>query len=325
MKKEILNILKSNDDFISGQILSDQFGITRAAIWKYITQLKKEGYEIESISRKGYRLISSPDLISSEEITPLLETKVFGKNIIHYDSIHSTNSQAKLLCDEGLQEGSVILSEEQTSGRGRLGRNWSSPKGSSISMSIVLKPEINPVHVSKVTQISAAALSLAFEDMDVQCNIKWPNDIIINNKKVCGILTEMSSELNKINYVVMGIGINVNIDEAAFPDDIKDIATSLKIEYGKHFSRKQIIASFLKHFEKLYFEFINTGSAEISFEICRKRSLLLGKDIYVIRGSERTPAKAVSIDENGELLVQYADGILSNLISGEVSVRKSKE
>lgn len=322
MKQKILSKLKSTEGFVSGQMLSNEYGITRAAIWKNINQLKKEGYEVESVPRKGYRLISSPDKISSKEISPLLSTKVFGKKIIHYDSIGSTNTEAKILCDQGLEEGSVILAEEQTSGRGRLGRNWSSPKGSSISMSLVLRPDINPVNVSKVTQISAAALSLALDELGVSSGIKWPNDIQINHKKICGILTEMSSELNKINYVIMGIGINVNINKDSFPDELKDIATSLKHEFNREFSRKELVALFLKHFEKMYFDFVKYNNTEEAFNICREKSVLLGRDINVIRGSKITPAKAISIDDNGELLVEYSDGTRSNLISGEVSVRK---
>ncbi|MDU1348012.1 biotin--[acetyl-CoA-carboxylase] ligase [uncultured Clostridium sp.] len=319
MKSKILKILKDNkEEFISGENLSKNFGITRAGIWKYMNALKEEGYEIASISKKGYKLISSPDILKYEEIEEYLETQYIGRNIIHYNTIDSTNKVAKSLAMES-KEGTVIVSEEQTNGRGRLGRNWRSPSRAGIWMSIILKPNISPMMASKVTLIGAAAVHKALEEIGIIAKIKWPNDILLNNKKICGILTEMSGEMDKLNYIVMGIGINVNVEE--FPDELKIIATSLKIEENKQINRKELFSKILNNFESLYDEFKNNGNIISTIDICRKNSLLLGKEVSLINGSKVVTAKALDLDEDGELLVEYEDKTKGKVISGEVSVR----
>ena len=183
--------------------------------------IKEDGYEIEAISRKGYRIISSPDILTFEEIKEFLSTQYIGKNIIYYDSIGSTNSIAKKLAESGEEHGTVIISEEQTTGRGRLGRNWISPKYKGIWMSIILRPNIVTENISQITLIGAAAVQKAIMKMGIKTSIKWPNDIVLNSRKVCGILTEMSGEIDHINYLVMGIGINVNLEEEDIPEGSK--------------------------------------------------------------------------------------------------------
>ncbi len=322
MKKEILKLLKNNTtDFVSGQDISEKLGVTRTAVWKYINQIKEDGYEIESISKKGYRIISSPDILTYEEIEPYLNTSFVGRNIIHFDSIDSTNSKAKELSDKIETDGTIIISEEQTNGRGRLGRSWTSPKHKGIWMSIVLKPDLNPMEAVKLTQIAAAAVTLASRELGIKTYVKWPNDIVMNHKKVCGILTEMSAELTRINYVVVGIGINVNIDEADFPENIKPIATSLKIETKAPVNRQELVGKILNSFEDLYSRFINENDIKTSLAVCRENSALLGKDITIIKRDENVEAKALDIDEEGRLLVQYSDGSQGYVISGEVSIR----
>lgn len=322
LKREILKLLKeNNDNFISGQFISSKLGITRTAVWKHINQLKEEGYKVESVSSKGYKLVSSPDLLTFEEISPYLTTSFIGRNIVHFDSLPSTNSKAKELAELDECDGTVVISEEQTSGRGRLGRNWVSPKYKGIWMSIILKPDINPIEAVKLTQIAAAAAICAAEELHVNTLIKWPNDIVINHKKVCGILTEMSAELTQINYVVVGIGINVNIDEEDFPEDVKNTATSFKIETKKYINRQELTARLLNNFESLYAEFIKNNNFKASIDICREKSALMGKDILVINRGRSIEAKALDIDEEGRLLVEYADGKHEYVISGEVSIR----
>ncbi|HCQ88948.1 MAG TPA: biotin--[acetyl-CoA-carboxylase] ligase [Clostridium sp.] len=320
MKNKILKILKDNkNQFISGENLSKDFGITRAAIWKYMNALKEEGYEITSISKKGYKLVNSPDILRYEEVEEYLQTKYIGRNILHYNTIDSTNKAAKSLAIEGIEEGTVIVSEEQTSGRGRLGRSWVSPKSSGIWMSIILKPNISPMMASRVTLIGAAAVHKALEEISIDAKIKWPNDIVLNNKKLCGILTEMSGEMDKLNYIVMGIGLNVN--EEDFSDELKNIATSLKIEKNEHINRKELFGKILNNFEILYDEFKNHGNIASTVNICRKNSLLLGKEVRVINGMKTVTVKALDLDEDGELLVEYEDKSKGKIISGEVSVR----
>ena len=322
MKEEIINLLKENkDNFISGEKISEKLGISRAAVWKHIKSIKEDGYEIESVSRKGYKLISSPDLLTFEEVNPYLNTNYIGKGIRYYNTIDSTNTKAKELGTAGAKEGTVVISEEQTGGRGRLGCQWVSPKFKGIWMSIILKPDIEPMEASKITQIGAAAVCISINELGLKATIKWPNDIVLNGKKVCGILTEMSGELNKINYIVMGIGINVNIESEDFPGDIKDIATSIKIEAGEKIKRKELVASIFNNFEQLYDEFIKSGTIKKSINICRENSALIGNDVKIIKRNEEVFAKAIGLTEDGELIVEYNDGKVDKIVSGEVSVR----
>lgn len=321
MKDEILKLLKENiNKFISGQSISDTLNVSRTAIWKYINQLREEGYKIDSVTRKGYRLTYTPDILTYGEIAEYLKTDYIGRKIVYFDSIDSTNVKAKQLAAEGIKEGTVVISEEQTMGRGRLGRKWISPKRKGIWMSIILRPDINPIDASKVTQIGAAAVWKALKKVGLAAYIKWPNDIVINSKKVCGILTEMSAELNKINYLVIGIGINVNIDSEEFPKEIKDIATSIKAEIGYDVDRKFIVAEILNNFEELYSELIKHGSIKASIEICKKASILLGKEIKIITNKGERNAKAIDITDQGELLIEE-NGQIEKLVSGEISVR----
>lgn len=321
MKGKIIKLLKENKgQFISGEKVSDLFGVSRTAIWKYINTLKGEGYEIESVSRKGYRLISSPDILTYEEIEEWLNTHHIGRKICYYETISSTNVEAKKIAPLE-EEGTVIVAEYQTAGRGRLGRNWQSPRGKGIWMSIILKPKVDPIYVAKVTLIGAAAVNLALKDIGIISYIKWPNDIIINDKKVCGILTEMSSELNRINYVIMGIGINVNLDKEDFSKDISKVGTSLKIETGEKVYRKKLLAKVLNRFEELYVPFIKDGDLSQTIKICKENSALIGRKVRVICREEEKIGKVLNIDNNGKLVIEYDNGEVENLLSGEVSVR----
>jgi BirA family biotin operon repressor/biotin-[acetyl-CoA-carboxylase] ligase len=322
MKGKILKLLKdSGSEFVSGEKLSEILGVSRAAIWKYINIIKEDGYEIEAISRKGYRIISTPDILTFEEIKNFLNTEYIGKNIIYYDSIGSTNSKAKELAEVGQEHGTVIVSEEQTLGRGRLGRNWVSPKHKGIWMSIILRPNIITENISQITLLGAAAVHKAIMKMGIETSIKWPNDIVLNSKKICGILTEMSGEVDHINYLVMGIGINVNLKKEDLPEDLKDIATSLALESGKYIDRKLLLAHVLNIFEELYSEFVEKGSIKETIDICRENSMLIGQEIQLVNRGKITIAKAIDISEQGELVIENCNGIIEYIVSGEVSVR----
>lgn len=322
MKNKIIELLKENPNgFVSGQIICEKLGVSRTAVWKNINLLKKDGYEIVSESRNGYKLITSPDLLTHEEISTYLQTKSIGNKIIYFDSIDSTNNKAKELAFAGEMEGTIVIAEEQTSGRGRLGRQFVSPKYKGIWMSLILRPEIDPIYISRITLIGAAAVNLAISDIGIETYIKWPNDIVLHNKKVSGILTEMSAELNQTNYVVVGIGINVNIEENEFPEDLKDKATALISVAGEKILRKKLAALVLNHFEELYEEFIQLGSIKNTINICRENSILIGKEIRIIKRGITLKAIALDINDNGELIVRYENGIVDNIISGEVSTR----
>lgn len=318
MKAKILNLL-SEDEYISGESISTSLGITRAAVWKYIKALKQEGYLIESSTKKGYIIVERPDLLTSAEIQPLLKTKYIGKNLSHFESINSTNLKAKELAST-CHNGTIIVSEEQTAGRGRLGRDWLSPRAKGIWMSVILKPEIPPMEAYKVTIIAAAAVHSALLENGISTLIKWPNDIVAEGKKICGILTEMNAELNSIHSLIIGIGLNVNGNLSDIPDELRDKASSLKILAKKNFCRKTILASILNHLEPLYDDFINTGSIETSLTICRKYSAVINKDVLLIEGNKSSKVKVIDISSEGHLIIE--DGARKReIISGEVSLR----
>ncbi|NLY44656.1 MAG: biotin--[acetyl-CoA-carboxylase] ligase [Tissierella sp.] len=319
MKNKILNLLKESDDFLSGEKISEVFGVTRAAIWKYINSLKEDGYEIESISRKGYRLLSSPDILTYEEIKDKLKTEFVGRKVYYYDSIDSTNKMAKDIAHNE-KEGVIVVAEEQLEGRGRLGRHWESPKKKGIYFSIILKPQVPPMKVAKLTLLGAAAVYQALDEIGINSQIKWPNDIVVNGKKVCGILTEMSSELNMINHVVMGIGVNVNLEENDILEDLQHKATSLKIESKGKVDRKKLLAAILNKFENLYILFKDGGETSQAIEICRENSAVIDKEVQVFSGSSKRVGKALDINEEGELLVEF-DGKIETVFSGEISIR----
>jgi len=322
LKEEILAVLKSNPGaYISGQSLSEKLSVSRTAIWKYINALKEEGYHIESVSKKGYRLVASPDLLTGDEVSPFLDTKCIGRSYFHFDTLESTNTKAKELAAKPGLDGAVVVSEEQTTGKGRLGRQWVSPKHRGIWMSLILKPDLEPSNVPRMVHIAAAAVLLALKEIGIRASVKWPNDIILNGKKVCGILTEMSGEINHIDYVIVGIGVNANLEAQDIPQDIIEKASSLLIETGSEVDRKSLSAKILNHFEDLYTDFLETGTIEASVKICRDNSILLGRDIRLIARNKERKARAVDISIDGELIVQFEDGRIEPISSGEVSVR----
>lgn len=321
MKNKIIEILKENKNrYISGELISKMLDVSRTSIWKHISSLRKEGYIIESASRKGYKLISAPDILDIEFIKNTISTKHIGKSIYYYNSIDSTNKEARnLAMNENKQ--AIVISEEQTMGKGRLGRSWVSPKYKGIWMSFILTPKIAPEEAPKITQIAAAAVSYALDNIGIENKIKWPNDIVIGKKKACGILTEMNGEIGRINFIVIGIGINVNLNEKDFTPEIKDIATSLKIESNKFINRENLIKNILNQFEYLYEDFLNTKSMEKTLQICREKSALLGEIVRLINGDEKREVKAIDIDDEGRLVIEDDKGNLEKIISGEISIR----
>lgn len=321
MKDKVLNALKnSKTEFISGEKLSEELGVSRTTVWKNIKTLREEGYKIESYSKKGYRLKKSADTVSEVEIEPYLKTEFIGRNYIYLEEVDSTNEEVKRVQSE-YDEGLVIIAEEQTAGKGRLGRNWESPSKKGIYMSILLKPDIMPQEAYKLTQIAAASVVLAFKALGVESKIKWPNDIVIDGKKVSGILTEMSGELMSLDYIVVGIGINTGFEEEDLVEEIKAKATSISIEKEEELSRKQLVAEVLNQFEYLYSDFIESGNIDSSIEVCKENSAVLGKEIAIVRKNSRKIRKAVDIDEDGALIVEGPDGETERIVTGEVSIR----
>lgn len=322
MKNKIIEIiLNTGNEFISGEELSKQLGISRAGIWKHIKTLKEEGYNIESVNKKGYRLAERPvDLLTHQNICHDLNTEFIGHNIIHFETIDSTNDYAKKISNEE-KEGTVVISEEQTKGKGRLGRQWHSKSHEGIWMSIILKPKIMPYEAPFITLIAGASIVKTFNNLGVKTLIKWPNDIILNGKKISGILTELSAEIERVNHIVLGMGINVKTME--FSQEICDIATSLYKE-GYKVSRVDIVRNILDEFEKLYLDYVNNNSKDETLNICRQYSAIIGEDIYILNGEYKEQVKCLDINEDGNLIVEKHDKTIREIMSGEVSIRGVK-
>lgn len=322
MRNKIINIFfKQGQEFISGEELSKQLGISRAAIWKHIKSLREEGYNIESVNKKGYRLIEKPnDLLNSQNIGYGLNTEYIGKNVIHFETIGSTNDYAKSIADNA-DDGTVIISEEQTKGKGRLGRSWKSNISEGVWMSMILKPNISPYEAPFLTLIAGASIAKALNKLGINASIKWPNDVIVNNKKVCGILTELSTEIQRINNIVLGIGINVKTME--FDSEIAGVATSLHRE-GFRVSRVDLVKNILSEFEILYLDYIINKSKDMTLDICRKYSAVIGNEIYILKNDSKELVECIDISEDGNLVIKTKDGVTKEIFSGEVSIRGLK-
>lgn len=320
MRDKILGMLRGVGDYVSGEQMSREQGVSRSMVWKVIKGLRDEGYEIDSVTNKGYKLVGVPDLMIAGEIKILLETKVFGKEIYDYGEIDSTNVIAKAKAREGAAEGAVFIAESQMGGKGRLGKVWESPSGTGIWMSLVARPEISPRDVSGITLVAGLAICKAIREVTgLPAYIKWPNDIVVNGRKVCGILTEMSAEMDRVNYVIIGIGINVNTSK--FPKELQEVATSLKIESGIEYSRKDIVAKVLMFFEQDYEKYIQGESLHGILEEYKVLCITLKNEVSIINKDQSYRARPVDIDGTGALIVVREDGTKETITSGEVSVR----
>ena len=320
MKEEILRLLRSADGYISGQELCNRFGVSRTAVWKAINQLKEAGYEIEAQQNKGYRLMAAPDLMTEAEIKSLMHTEWVAKEVLYFDTIDSTNTKAQELAEKGYPSGTLVVADKQESGKGRRGRSWVSPSGTGIFMTLMIKPDINPNNASMLTLVAALAVAKAITSVTgEEALIKWPNDIVVNGKKVCGILTEMNAQFDYINHIVVGIGINGHNE--SFPEEISQMASSLMIEAGgKRFHRAQIIAETMSYFEQYYDTFLKTQ--DLSALVREYDELLVNrnKSVRVLDPKEPFDGKAMGITPKGELIVDTWES-RKLVSSGEVSVR----
>lgn len=319
MKAEILKMLRETDGYVSGQELCNKFGVSRTAVWKAINQLKENGYEIEAVQNKGYHLLSAPDIMDKTELESIHATEWAGCEIYYFDSIDSTNTKAKELAEEGHPSGTLVVADRQTAGKGRRGRSWESPTGIGIFMTLMLKPEINPNNASMLTLVAAMATTRAIRRVTgVPALIKWPNDIVMNGKKVCGILTEMSAQFDYINHIVIGIGINVHNED--FPEEIAKTASSLYLESGQHIYRASLIEAFLEEFEDVYAEYLKTEDMEGLQKEYDAMLVNRGRQVRVLDPKEPFEGKAMGITKKGELIVDTWES-RKLVSSGEVSVR----
>lgn len=328
MKVKILSVLKAKPfGYVSGEALSKNLKVSRTAIWKCINELKREGYSIEASSRKGYRLMDTPDMLCHDELVTGWDGKVLGTDFIVLDSVDSTNNYAKKLASEGCREGTVVLAENQTAGRGRLGREWVSPKGSCIFLSVILKPQIAPSRVPVVTLAAAVSVVKVIEQMTgFRAGIKWPNDVVLGGRKVCGILTEMNSEIDRVNYMVLGVGLNISVQETDFPEDIRSKAASL-LTYARNeglsfqvLKRNDIIKMLLSRLEEFY-GYIEAENTLPVIEEWKKYSVTLGSEIKLLWKGKECNGLAMDVTEDGNLLVRFEDGTLHEIVSGEISIR----
>jgi BirA family biotin operon repressor/biotin-[acetyl-CoA-carboxylase] ligase len=320
MKAELLKMLREADGYLSGQQLCEHFGVSRTAVWKVMNQLKEEGYVIEAVKNKGYRIESEPDVVTSEAICSRLRTRFMGQNCIFLESVGSTNNYAKKIAEEGAPSGTLVIAEEQTGGKGRRGRTWTAARGSNVMMTLLLRPEIQPEHASMLTLLMALAVAGGIRKMTgLDARIKWPNDVVVNGKKICGILTEMNTEVDYINYVVIGTGINVN--QVEFPEEIAHMAGSLCNELGQKVSRSALIQVILEELERLYEIFLKTEDLS---EVCEKYNEIcanVGHEIRVLEPGNEYTGTTEGINAKGELVVQKSSGERVCVYSGEVSVR----
>lgn len=320
MKTAILKMLRETDGYVSGQEICAKLGVSRTAIWKVICRLQEEGYQVEAVRSKGYRIVDGPDVVTSEEVTSLTSTEWAGKKVVYYPETDSTNLRVKHLGDEGALHGTLAVADRQTAGRGRRGRSWESPGGSCIYMSLLLRPDIAPDKAPMLTLVMACSTAEGIRDCeDVEVQIKWPNDIIIGGKKLAGILTEMSTQVDYINHVTVGVGINVNIRK--FPKEIQNTATSLCLETGRPIKRAPVIAAVMRRFEENYGIFMQTGDMSGLMGKYSRFLVNRGREVLILEKGSDYRAYAEGINRKGELVIRREDGTKENICAGEVSVR----
>ncbi len=310
MKHRLLELFKNaGGAYLSGGEISKALEVSRTAIWKHIQALKEDGYTFEAIPRRGYRLLAQPDTLSPSQVQAYLRTRVLGQSIHCFDEVDSTQNVAQRLIRDGAPEGTLVLAERQTAGRGRLGRHWHSPKGKGIYMSLVVKPEI-PLHLTPhLTLLAAVALNRAIRKVVPEVNpaIKWPNDLLVNGKKISGILLESSAENEQLQYIVTGVGISCNLEQSDYPEELVPKATSLLIESGKRIDRARLIAEFLGQLEELYALYYAQGFSPIR-TLWEASAVTLGQTVRSSDANGDFEGTAVGLNEWGGLILRMADG-----------------
>lgn len=321
---QILAALRAaGDGTISGAELSQRLGLTRAAIWARIEELRRLGYEIEASPHLGYRLLSTPDVLHADDLlTRLGKTRVVGRDIRVFQETTSTSDVAEKLARDGVKEGVVVFAESQTKGRGRLGRRWLSPPGKGLWFSVLLRPDLRPQEATQLTIAAATALRRAIQiETGLSPDIKWPNDILIRGRKVAGILTELSAELDRVKHVLLGIGVDVNLTAGELPIELRRSVTSLKAETGKSVFRPALAVAILRELDADYARVCGgqfAGVAEEWARFCTTR----GEEVTIVMGERRVRGRAEALDEAGALLVRTEHGHLERVIGGDVTLEK---
>jgi len=315
MQEKILEFLKEKQSYVSGEELSNHLKISRQALWKHIQELREAGYEILAVPHLGYRLVSLPDRLFPFEISHNLHTKFIGRKICYFDALPSTMDIAMQLGLDGSAEGTVVIAETQTKGRGRLGRSWSSPKYKGIYISLVLRPKILPNASSILTLLAAVSVCEAIQEITtLEARIKWPNDILIHNKKLGGILTELNAEMDSVRFMVIGIGINVNNEQKTIPEG----ATSLKEQKKENINRIALLQEILRKIEANYSLFQKRTGKESIIDKWRNYNITLGRKVKVACQSIHLEGEALDIDIDGGLLVRRDCGLVEKVMAGDV-------
>ena len=319
MKNQLLSILIETEDYVSGQALAEQLGVSRQAVWKTIKALREDGCVINSVNNKGYKLLSLPDSLNEAAIRKYLHTAVIGKELVVLDSVGSTNDYLKRMGDDECPNGTVVVTREQTKGKGRMGREWSSKRDENIAFSFLLRPSITPQEVGVVTPLAGLAVCKALrKTTGLDCKIKWPNDVIIGKKKLVGILTEMCAEFDAVEYVVTGIGVNV--DQVEFPEEIAYKATSILLETGRHYDKNRLLAALLGQIEREFTRYnleLPPDALEEYVSLCAT----VGRSVTFKKGERTLSGTAVGVTAAGELRVMLSDGTVRTLNAGEVTVQ----
>ena len=317
----ILSQMITDADFVSGEALCREFGITRSDVWKHISLLRSEGYSIDAVTGRGYRLSALTGRPVEAEVRPSLTTRRFGRKIAYHSVTASTNILAKALAVEGAVEGCVVVADSQTGGRGRMGRTWLSPSGVNLYFSLILRPGVPSIRVPQLTLLVAAAIHQALSalSVDFAAMIKWPNDILANGKKLCGVLCEMQSEPDCTHFVVVGIGINVN--QSAFQPPLHESATSLFLETGQLSSRPELLASVLNYFEPLYDSWLLEDDLGFILPYLETHSFLQSKAVMVDQLKRSVSGTVRGISRFGELELESAEGEIILVSSGEAHLR----
>jgi BirA family biotin operon repressor/biotin-[acetyl-CoA-carboxylase] ligase len=315
-------LAEAGDEFVSGEAISDKLGLSRAAVWKHVEQLRAHGYRIDAVPARGYRLREIPDRLTPLELRPLLVTRDLGQVLHCFGEVGSTNDVARVLAEEGAGHGEVVIAERQTAGRGRRGRVWTSPPGRNLYLSAVLRPELPPQRVPEITLVASVAVCDAVRQAGVEAGIKWPNDLLASGRKLAGVLTEMAAEPDQVSWVVLGIGVNLNTRPEDFPPEMRAEATSVAIERGQPAPRALFTAALLKALEEWLDRHADGGFGPVR-EAWRARSVTLGREVRVSTEGRDVAGVAEDIDETGALLIRSGKR-LERVLSGDVVLARTR-
>jgi BirA family transcriptional regulator, biotin operon repressor / biotin---[acetyl-CoA-carboxylase] ligase len=322
---EILSAMRrAGEEGVSGAELAQRLGLTRAAVWARIEELRRVGYDIEASPHRGYRLLATPDLLHADDLLSRLarSTRLIGRDIRVFEETTSTNDVVEKLARDGVKEGVVVFAESQKKGRGRLGRKWMSPPRKGLWFSVLLRPKLPPQAATRVTLAAATALARAIhEETSLIPAIKWPNDILIAGRKAAGILTELSAELDDIKHLVLGVGLDVNLERDDFPPEMQRTATSLGLEAGQRFDRAALAAAVLRALDADYAR-VCTGEFSAVADEWERQCTTLGKNVRIQVGDRIVAGRAESLDEDGVLLVRSQHGRLERIIGGDVTLEE---